>query len=115
MATAGNQQHKFDSFLHTYEKSFQALLDHSEGSWHAVLSRARFLQQSVMAPVFAGPGLADKLDVQQLADKGTDVHVKCNTKIQTSDAQFKKDVKKMVAPVDMLSEDMPYEGALATG
>lgn len=49
---AGNQQDKYDSFLHTHEESFQALLDLNSGEgWHAVLSRARFVQQSVEAPV----------------------------------------------------------------
>lgn len=42
--------------------------------------------------------------MQQLADKGTDVHVNCNIKIQASDAQLKKDVQKISAFVDMLRE-----------
>lgn len=108
----GNQQDKYNSFLHLYEESFQALLDQSSGSWHAVLSRARFVQQSVEAPVFAG--LADNFDVQQLADKGANVHATCNTEIPASDAQLKKDAKKMCAFVEMLREDMPYECALVT-
>ncbi|KAL3130865.1 hypothetical protein ABBQ38_000195 [Trebouxia sp. C0009 RCD-2024] len=61
---AGNQQDKYDSFLHTHEETFQAFLEHS--------------------------GLADKFVVQQLADKGTDAHVNCDTKIHASDAQLEK-------------------------
>ena len=52
--------------------------------------------------------------MQQLAVKGNEGHVKHNTKILASDAQLKKEAKKMGAFVDMLSEDMPYECALVT-
>lgn len=59
-------------------------------------------------------GLADNFDVQQLVHRGTEVHVNCNTKVHASDAQLRKDAKKMGAFMDMLSEDMPYECALVT-
>ena len=104
-----NLQDECDSFLHTHEDTFQALLNHSGGSWHAVFSRTKCVQQPVKAP--ASAGLADKFDVQQLADRGTAAR---NTRVQTSDAQSKKIAKKMGAFVDMLSEHMPYECAPVT-
>ncbi len=76
------------------------------------LSGPRTVQQFVKALGFAG--LADNFDVQQLAVKGTEVHVNRNTRIRASDTQLKKEAKKMGAFVDMLSEDMPYECAIVT-
>ncbi|DBB17194.1 TPA: hypothetical protein ACH3X3_014258 [Trebouxia sp. C0006] len=85
---AGMQQDKYNDILQNHAETFQAFLNYS--------------------------GLADNFDVQQLAVKGNEGHVKHNTKILASDAQLKKEAKKMGAFVDMLSEDMPYECALVT-
>ena len=60
--------------------------------------------------VFAG--LAGKFDVQQLADKGTEVRVSWNKSVHANDAQLRKDARKLGAFVDLLREEMPYECAL---
>jgi len=109
---AGRQQDKYDNILQNHAETFQAFLNHSGGSRHMFLSGPRTVQQFVKALVFAG--LADNFDMQQLAVKGTEVRVNRNTKMHASDAQLKKDAKKMGAFVDLLSEDMPYECALVT-
>lgn len=55
-----------------------------------------------------------KCDVQQLAYRGTEIHVTNHTEVYVSDIQLNKDAKKMIAFADMLSEDKPYECALVT-
>ena len=52
--------------------------------------------------------------MQQLADKGIEGLVHRDRKVHASDAQLKKDAKKMGPFVEMLREDMPYECALVT-
>lgn len=74
----------------------------------------RVLMKRLFQAFLHHSGLADNFDVQQLADRGTEVHVNRNTKVHASDAQLRKDAKKMGAFVDMLNEDMPYECALVT-
>ena len=107
---AGMQQDKYNDILQNHAETFQAFLNYSGGRRHMFLSGPRTVQQFVKALVIAG--LADNFNVQQLAVKGNEGHVKHNRKILASDAQLKKEAKKMVAFVDMLSEDMPYECAL---
>jgi len=109
---AGRQQDKCNNVLQNTAETFQAFLSHSGGRRHMFLSGPRTVQQFVKALGFAG--LADNFDVQQLAVKGTEVHVNRNTRIRASDTQLKKEAKKMGAFVDMLSEDMPYECAIVT-
>lgn len=107
---AGNQQNTYDKFFQNHAQTFQAFLKHSGESWRVFLCVARTLLQFCKALLFAGP--ADRFDVQQL-EKGTEVHVNRNTKIHASDAQLKKDAKKMGAFVDMLHEEMPYSVLLS--
>ena len=108
---AGNQQDKYDSFCIPVKRPFRLSANTQVGAG-TQLCLGKTCAAICKGPCFAG--LADKLVVQQLADKGTDAHVNCTIKIHASDAQLKKDAKKMGAFVDMLSEDMPYECALVT-
>ena len=56
--------------------------------------------------------MADKFDVQQLADKGTEIYV-TPRHVQVL-FSWEKDAKKMIAFVDLLSEGKLYECALVT-
>lgn len=59
-------------------------------------------------------GLADQLSIQQLADKSNEVKASCNPALQTSDANLRKESRRLVSFVMLMQDKMPYECGLVT-
>ena len=103
---AGNQQNKYDSFFQNHAQSFQAFPKHSGESCLELCCNS-------VRVVFLQVWLTN-LMCSSLLRKAPRFMSVANTQIHASDAQLKKDAKKMGAFVDMLHEEMSYECALVT-
>ena len=57
-------------------------------------------------------GLAGRINLQQLTERAMDVQLSCNPSLSTSDAQLKKEAKRLHSFVELMHDELPYEFGL---
>ena len=52
------------------------------------------------------------MNLQQLTEKVREVQLSCNPSLSTSDAQLKKEAKRLHSFVELMHDELPYECGL---